>query len=91
MSQSQINSNSVQEPVHLNFEINFPKVKEFLASSEDSLKICALLQALRLRMTHSHHGPERKNVINSYISNDILAIKSKDHFYEKLMKNPSRK
>ena len=52
--------------------VQFGKVKEFLLMATDDLKICAVLQALCWRMTRARHGEPRKEIMQTYINQDLL-------------------
>ncbi|OMJ77565.1 hypothetical protein SteCoe_22813 [Stentor coeruleus] len=53
--------------------LNYAAIKRDLFSSADELKNCALLQALRWRLTRSSSSV-RRQVLEEYISHDILRI-----------------
>lgn len=59
-------------------ELQYSKIKETLVDSKDHLKICAILQALRWRITRTPHGPPRKAELQSFVNNDILRCNSPD-------------
>jgi hypothetical protein len=54
-------------------ELNYDRVKEILLNSKEPLKVCALLQALRWRITRTKHGAPRKAVLQSFVDSDLLA------------------
>lgn len=58
--------------------VQFDRVKESLATCGDDIKLCALLQALRWRMTRTQHGEPRRSVMQGYIDHDLLACGVKD-------------
>ena len=66
-------SHMQQQVVYVN--LHFDKLKESFLTSNDDLKVCAILQALKWRMTHSRHGEARKEVVRSYVEKDLLGLK----------------
>jgi len=53
-------------------ELNYSRVREALKELKDPLKICAILQALRWRITRTSHGPPRKGILQAFVENDLL-------------------
>lgn len=81
-----------QEKIVLPIYIQFPKIKEFLQTSQDYLKICAILQALRWKITRTRHGTPRKAVLQTYIDNDLLGCNTQGStLFEFLIKHPKKK
>ena len=62
----------LSQMVPMALSIQFSKLKDFLRTSEDYLKLSAVLQALRWRVSRARHGTQRKDVLQSYIDNDLL-------------------
>jgi hypothetical protein len=52
--------------------LNFAKIKHFLMNSNEELKICATLQALRWRLTKAKRKSLVKQVIHLYMNFDLL-------------------
>ncbi len=52
--------------------LNFQKIKHFLMNSNEELKICATLQALRWRLTKAKRKSLVKQVIYLYMNYDML-------------------
>ena len=52
--------------------LNFEKVKAFLLQSDEEIKVCATLQALRWRLTRTKRKQLVKFAIYSYQSHDLL-------------------
>jgi hypothetical protein len=64
----------------------------YLKSSKDETKACALLQALKLRLLKTQKGKSRKQMMQWFITYDILGCSNiKDDLLEKLLKHPSKK
>jgi hypothetical protein len=84
---------SQMQPPHPLTELKYDKIKEFLCTAKDELKICAVLQALRWRMTRARHGDPRKEVIRGYIENDLLGLMAKGgtKMLAGLIMHPNRK
>eukprot|EP01022_Parablepharisma_sp_SALTPOND_P020247 TRINITY_DN3631_c0_g1_i2.p2 TRINITY_DN3631_c0_g1~~TRINITY_DN3631_c0_g1_i2.p2 ORF type:complete len:381 (-),score=39.11 TRINITY_DN3631_c0_g1_i2:2352-3494(-) len=53
-------------------DLNYAKIREALKEYKDPLKLCAILQALRWRITRTSHGPPRKSILQSFVENDLL-------------------
>ena len=88
-SLSMISQMQPQQPLAF---VKFGKVKEFLASAKDDIKTCAVLQALRWRMTRAKHGEQRSEIIKAYVENDLLGVLNKDSTLLKgLITHPNRK
>jgi LisH domain-containing protein ARMC9 len=89
-----LQSEAVSNPVNENNEptpLNYLKIREFLMTSTDHLKICSLLQAIRWRITRAKHGVPRKHVLYSYTQNDILGCKENKSAIVLLLSIPNRK
>ena len=72
--------------------LRYTKIKHFLLTGEEELQICALLQALRWRVTRSKHGHPRKHVLHSYIHYDLLDCKGVESYIcTHLLKHENRK
>jgi len=72
--------------------LDYKKVKQFLATSKDDLKICALLQALKWRLMRAQKGYPRKEIIQWFIIYDILDCNNaKNHILEKLLLHSNKK
>jgi hypothetical protein len=59
--------------------LNFQKIKHFLMTSNDELKICATLQALRWRLTKGKRKSLVKKIIFLYMNYDLLGCSSKEN------------
>jgi len=91
ISQSLSMISQIQTPPILS-TLNFIKIKEFLNTVTDEIKICALLQALRWRMTRAKHGEPRREVIKSYVENDLLGLNDHENtLLKKLVLSTSHK
>ena len=56
--------------------LNYQKIKSSLMN-EDDIKVCLLLQAMRLRVTKTPSAYGRREIIMGYTVNDILGLKVK--------------
>jgi hypothetical protein len=54
--------------------LDYDQIKKFLLESEDELKICATLQALRWRISKSRTFSQRAEVLHTYQHYDVLNI-----------------
>jgi hypothetical protein len=52
--------------------LDYDKIKKFLLESDDELKICATLQALRWRISKTRNYSQRAEVLHTYWHYDIL-------------------
>ncbi len=52
--------------------LNFAQIKYFLMNSDEEIKICATLQALRWRITKAKKKLQIKQVIYAYMHYDLL-------------------
>ena len=52
--------------------LNFQKIKNFLLTSQEELKLCATLQALRWRLTKAKRKSLVKQLIHLYMHFDLL-------------------
>jgi hypothetical protein len=52
--------------------LNFGKIKHFLMTSGEELRVCATLQALRWRLTKAKRKSLVKQVIHLYMHHDLL-------------------
>lgn len=83
---SQSTSTVEQKPVSLNFTI----IVKDLTSLQDDLQICALLQALRWRLTRTTKSIHREN-LDLFIRNNILCtIKPHDLLLDNLLSSTRR-
>ena len=72
--------------------VQYSKLKDFLLSSKDQMRVCAILQALRWRITRAHHGAVRKSVMMAYVEQDILSCATSDNtLLAQLINHESRK
>ena len=71
--------------------LNYSKISEFLKTTNDQMKICALMQALRWRITRSKHGIPRKHVLHSYTSNDLLGCQNSEDLLISILSKSERK
>ena len=68
--------------------LNYNKIREFLISTGNDVKICSILEALRRRITKSKHGLPRKHVLHSFVTNDFLGcLNSETTLINVLLKN----
>lgn len=54
-------------------QLDFKKIKELFKTEEDENYLCALLQALRWRITRITSAVTRREIVIQYVSNDILS------------------
>lgn len=54
--------------------LDYDKIKKFLLESDDDLKVCATLQALRWRVSKTRSYSQRAEVLHTYWHYDILGI-----------------
>lgn len=59
-------------------DLSYDKLKDVLQNSKEPLRICALLQALRWRITRTKHGMPRKAIIQSFVDNDLLSCSAQN-------------
>jgi len=79
-------------PVNISFApLDYDKIKRFLIESEDELKICATLQALRWRISKTHTNFQRNEVLHTYWFYDILGILNEDQSLLMNLLNKSRR
>ena len=73
--------------------LKYTKIKDYLVQGEsEDLKLCALLQALRWRITRSRHGYPRKQVLHANIHYDLLGCHEKTNMIcHTLLKHQNRK
>lgn len=57
--------------------LDFSKIKDFLMTSDETVKICATLQALRWRMTKTIKKKILKQVVYTYMHYDLLDCEEK--------------
>lgn len=57
--------------------LDYVKVKDFLLHSDETLKVCATLQAFRWRLTKTRRKRTLKQVIYTYMHYDLLDCKNK--------------
>ena len=57
--------------------LDYDKIKAYLLESDDELKICAILQALRWRISKSRSYSMRAEVLHTYMHYDILGLMEK--------------
>ncbi|XP_011402886.1 PREDICTED: lisH domain-containing protein ARMC9-like [Amphimedon queenslandica] len=69
--------------------LNYGQVKVDLLSLP-SVNRCALLQALRWRLTHSVPGPQREAVIKEYLQHDLLSLRTDLNFTATLLSSDLR-
>lgn len=73
-------------------ELDYSKLKAQLINNNNPIKISAILQALRWRITRSRHGQPRKHVLQTYINNDIFDFSfKKSEVIKFLLHNKHRK
>ena len=58
--------------------LNYQKIKEFISTSSESVKICATLQAFRWRLTKTRRKKTLRQVIMTYMHYDILDCSEKE-------------
>lgn len=72
--------------------LDHTKIKQFLRTSRNDLKICALLQALKWRLIKAPKGQSRKQSLQWLLTFDLLGCNNaKDDLLERLLKHPNRK
>lgn len=54
--------------------LDYDKIKKFMLESDDELRICATLQALRWRISKTRNYSQRAEVLHTYWHYDILGI-----------------
>ena len=72
--------------------LDYNKIKGCLLTSKNEDKICSVLQALKLRLLKSQKGRPRRQLIQWFITYDLLGCTStEDDLLEKLLKYPNKK
>ncbi len=71
--------------------IDYQRIKQFLLTSTDHLKICALLQALRWRITRNRKRSGRLMVMEEYVREDLLECNGTGYILERLLEHPEKK
>lgn len=72
--------------------LDYKKVKHFLRTSKNDIKICGLLQALKWRLMRTQKGYSRREIMQWFVSFDLFdCSSSKDNLLEKLLKHPNPK
>jgi len=74
-----------------NQPVDYKKVKQFLLTSIDDLKICAVLQALRWRITRNKKRTGRLSIMSEYIREDLLGCKNNGYILERLLTHKNKK
>ena len=91
-SQGQSQSQMRVQPNVALAALDYNKIKMCLKSCKDDSKVCALLQALRLRLLKTSKGKARKQIIQWFITYDLLGCANpKDDLFEKLLKHSNKK
>lgn len=73
LSQSLSMISQIQNPAMFT-ALRFDRLKESLLTAPDT-KVCAILQALKWRMTHTRRGEPRKEVVRTYVEKDVAGLK----------------
>ena len=76
----------IEQPAQINFAI----VIKDLTTLQDDLKICALLQALRWRLTRTHKAEQRENLENYIKFNILCTQKPHDSLLDNLLNSTRR-
>ena len=71
--------------------IDYKKVKQFLFTATDDLKLCALLQAIRWRITRNRKRSGRLAVMSEYVKEDLLGCNSNGYILERLLLHSNKK
>jgi hypothetical protein len=72
--------------------LDYKKIKYFLHTSKNDLKLCALLQALKWRLMRTRKGNSRKELMQWFITFDLMDCASpKDNLLENLLKHKNPK
>ncbi len=73
-------------------ELLYAKIREALKESKDPLRICAILQALRWRITRTSHGLPRKSILQAFVDNDLLGCSAPgSNILSALITSPNKK
>jgi len=56
--------------------LNYAKIKHFLLNSDEEIKVCATLQALRWRLTKTKRKQIVRQIIYTYMHYDLLGCMS---------------
>ena len=78
------------DPLYLSL-IDYTKLKHCLLTSEDHLKICAILQSLTWRIINRRNQVDRLVIITEYVKNDLLGFKEKGLIFKKLLNHSKQK
>ncbi len=71
--------------------INYAKLKQFLLTSTDDLKVSAVLQALRWRITRNRKRSARLAIMSEYMREDLLSCNDNGYILQRLLEHPNRK
>lgn len=72
-------------------QINYERAKRFLLASPDELKICALLQALRWRITRNRKRSGRMAVMGEFVREDLLGCGNAGDILKRLLTARNKK
>ena len=89
----QITGIEIPEPQSIgeNPAIDYKKLKQFVLTSSDELKTCAVLQALKWRITRNRKRSGRLVVMTEYVNEDLLGCSSNGYILERLLEHSSKK
>eukprot|EP00826_Nyctotherus_ovalis_P034181 TRINITY_DN2808_c0_g1_i1.p1 TRINITY_DN2808_c0_g1~~TRINITY_DN2808_c0_g1_i1.p1 ORF type:complete len:328 (-),score=62.27 TRINITY_DN2808_c0_g1_i1:888-1871(-) len=72
-------------------KLDYGKLKGFMLTSPDTLKICAILQALKYRISNARSTEAKNTIIAEYVQADLLYCNKDARILERLLKNSDKK
>lgn len=88
----QVQAKAKQQDNIMSFnELNYNRLKAFLLSSKDNIKVCAVLQALTWKINKHKKSSDRMQIIQQYTDNDILDCKVEGQIIERLLEGTNKK
>lgn len=71
--------------------LDYAKLKEFMLTSPNTTKLCAILQALRSRISSAKSTEAKNTIITEYVQADLFNCNKDAKILERLLKNSDKK